>query len=76
MAVADFGKGIPAVERSRVFEKYYRIGSTGEKQVKGTGLGLYIAKRIAELLNAQIFIEENKPVGSVFKVLFNLNNVS
>ena len=76
MAVADFGKGIPATERSRVFEKYYRIGSIGEKQVKGTGLGLYIAKRIAELLSADIFVEENKPSGSVFKVLFKLNNVS
>jgi signal transduction histidine kinase len=76
IAVADLGKGIPSVERSRVFEKYYRVGSGGEKQVKGTGLGLYIAKRITELLDADIWVEEHKPTGSVFKILFNLNDVS
>lgn len=76
IAIVDYGKGVPVTERSRVFEKYYRIGASGEKQVKGTGLGLYIAKRITELIDAQIFIEENKPAGSVFKIEFNLKHVS
>jgi len=76
ITIADYGKGIPVTERSRVFEKYYRIGASGEKQVKGTGLGLYIAKRITELIDAQIFVGEHKPAGSVFKIQFNLKNVS
>ena len=51
MAVSDDGPGIPAPQRERVFERFYRIA--GQDQ-PGTGLGLAICQRIAELHNARI----------------------
>ncbi len=75
IAVVDHGNGIPLTERSRIFEKYYRVGASGEQQVKGTGLGLYIAKRITELLDARIDVEDDKTKGSVFKIQFNMKDV-
>jgi signal transduction histidine kinase len=49
--VEDTGPGIPATDRARVFERFYRILGTDEE---GSGLGLSIVKRIAELHDAEI----------------------
>lgn len=70
LKVSDQGSGIPAEEKSRVFIKFYRIGSEQTRSAKGTGLGLYLCKKIADDHHAVIRIEDNQPTGSVFIVKF------
>ena len=62
--VADTGPGIPAEHREAVFEEFHRLhDGTG---VPGHGLGLAIARRVAELLSGQLTLEEGVENGSVF----------
>lgn len=66
--VDDSGPGVPAEERERVFERFYRIPGTEQP---GTGLGLAIAKEIAQAHNAVISIADGPGgVGASFKVKF------
>jgi len=71
LEVIDSGKGIPDTEKSKIFEKFYRIGSEATRNTKGTGLGLYLCQKIAENHNANISVTDNKPQGSIFVVTFN-----
>ena len=71
LEVVDSGKGIADAEKSKIFEKFYRIGSEATRNTKGTGLGLYLCKKIAENHNANISVTDNKPQGSIFVVTFN-----
>ena len=54
LAVRDSGPGIPASERGRVFDRFYRVPAPGATDVSGSGLGLAIVKRIAERHDAHI----------------------
>jgi signal transduction histidine kinase len=71
LSVADEGIGIPSSERERVFEKFYRVGNEDTRTTKGTGLGLFIVKELATMLNAEVRIAQNKPKGSIFTLSFN-----
>jgi signal transduction histidine kinase len=66
--IADNGVGIPASERRKVFEKFYRIGSEMTRSTKGTGLGLYIVAQIVKLHNGLIAVADNTPKGTIFKI--------
>lgn len=68
--VADNGPGIPAKEREKVFEKFYRIGNEITRTAQGTGLGLYLCRKIAADHYAQIAITDNMPTGTVITVSF------
>jgi two-component system, OmpR family, sensor histidine kinase CiaH len=68
LRLADQGSGIPDEEKKNVFKKFYRIGSEATRKAKGTGLGLYICKRIAEDHNGSIHVKDNQPEGSIFIV--------
>lgn len=57
LMVEDNGPGIPAAERSRVTERFYRVLGSGEE---GSGLGLSIAQRIAELHGATLRLGEGR----------------
>jgi signal transduction histidine kinase len=70
LQVADEGYGIAQVERKKIFEKFYRIGNESTRASKGTGLGLFLCKRIAEDHNAEISVRGNEPGGSIFTVTF------
>ena len=71
LEVIDSGKGIPDNEKLKIFEKFYRIGSEATRNTKGTGLGLYLCKKIAKNHNANISVTDSKPQGSNFVVTFN-----
>jgi len=66
--VIDEGVGVPANERSKIFNKFYRIGSEDTRNTIGTGLGLYIVKELVELTNGKINYAANKPKGSIFNI--------
>ena len=71
LLVIDNGKGIPDNEKPKIFEKFYRLGSEATRNTKGTGLGLYLCKKITQNHNANISVTDNKPQGSKFVVTFN-----
>ena len=66
LQVKDQGPGIPPTERERVFNKFYRMGNESTRSAKGTGLGLYLCKKIAEFHQSQLLISENQPRGTIF----------
>ena len=70
--VADHGIGISEAEKSRIFDKFYRVGSEDTRNTKGTGLGLYIVKQVLDKHEASIRVKDNRPVGSIFEVVFGL----
>jgi len=63
--VKDFGAGIKDVEKTQIFERFYREEKKG---VKGSGLGLAIAGKIVELHKGRIWVEDNPEGGAVFVV--------
>jgi PAS domain S-box-containing protein len=62
--VEDEGLGIPAGDRDRVFEKFYRLDPDLNRGVGGTGLGLYICRELVRRMDGWIWIEERTPRGS------------
>ena len=66
--VKDKGPGIPKENRKKVFEQFYRQGNEEARKTKGTGLGLYIVKKIVEAHRGNIEILDNIPRGSIFSV--------
>jgi signal transduction histidine kinase len=72
LQVADHGIGIADDEKTRIFDKFYRVGSEDTRNTKGTGLGLYIVKEVLDKHQASIRVKDNRPAGSVFEVVFGL----
>jgi signal transduction histidine kinase len=72
LQVADHGIGIADEEKSRIFERFYRVGSEDTRNTKGTGLGLYIVKEVLDKHEASIRVKDNRPGGSIFEVVFGL----
>lgn len=68
--VMDEGPGIAADERSKIFERFYRIGNEAIRKTKGTGLGLYLCKKIASDHQANIYVDNRKTGGSDFRIHF------
>ncbi len=68
ITVADTGPGIPKEDVPHLFQKFYRVDNTATRQVGGTGLGLFICRKIVELYNGKIWAESVVGKGSVFYV--------
>ena len=67
-AVSDRGLGIPAADRDRVFDKFFRLDPHLARGVGGTGLGLYICRELVELMDGRIWAEARAGGGSTFLV--------
>lgn len=65
-AVSDTGIGIPEELHGQLFEDFVQIDSPLQKRLRGTGLGLSLCKRYAELLGGSVGVESNPTVGSTF----------
>jgi two-component system, OmpR family, sensor histidine kinase CiaH len=72
LSVKDEGPGITDSEKKKVFIKFYRIGNEKTRSAQGTGLGLYLCRKIADDHKASIKVSDNSPVGSIFTVAFNM----
>jgi len=70
LMVKDLGPGIEDISKNKVFEKFYRIGDETTRSTKGSGLGLYLCKKITAFHNATIHLTNNLPTGSIFTVNF------
>lgn len=74
LQVIDEGPGIPDDEKKTVFEKFYRIGNETTRTTKGTGLGLYLCKKIVEDHHGHVKVTNNLTRGSNFMVSFTVKH--
>jgi signal transduction histidine kinase len=70
LEVSDEGPGVPEEERTAIFRKFHRVGAEETRGTKGTGLGLYIVKRIMEAHGGRIEYRPRAPHGSIFAATF------
>lgn len=68
--VQDTGAGIPKEDIPHLFQKFYRVDNSATRQIGGTGLGLFISRKIVELYNGRIWVESNIGEGSSFFISF------
>ena len=66
--VRDTGIGISKQDQEKIFTKFYRSEDYRMKSTKGTGLGLYITKKLATLIKASIHVESKLDEGSTFTI--------
>ncbi len=66
--IRDTGAGIPADDVPHLFQKFYRVDSSATRTVGGTGLGLFICRKIIELYNGRIWVESKLGEGSTFYI--------
>jgi signal transduction histidine kinase len=67
--IKDNGVGIPPHEKSKVFDKFYRVGNEDTRSTKGTGLGLFIVNQILKAHKGSIQVLDNEPQGTIFKII-------
>jgi len=67
--VKDKGKGVPAKEAQKIFKEFYRVDDSLTSRVKGTGLGLTIASRIAKDHKGDIVYKAREGGGSIFTLI-------
>ena len=70
LSVSDTGIGIPDEHVSRVFERFYRVDRSRNKQISGTGLGLSIVKHSAETLGAAVQLQSKIGIGTTVTISF------
>jgi signal transduction histidine kinase/CheY-like chemotaxis protein len=73
ISVADTGIGIPPESRSVIFEPFRQADSSTTRRYGGVGLGLYIARRLLELLGGKIGLDSETGCGSTFRVWIPTN---
>jgi signal transduction histidine kinase len=61
--VRDFGLGVPAADQERLFERFVRLERDMNSPARGTGLGLYISKRLIEAMGGRIWVESSGTPG-------------
>jgi two-component system sensor histidine kinase VicK len=68
LSVADSGPGIPLADRERVFEKHVRLVRSETRRVRGSGLGLFIVRSVAERHGGRALLESDEGKGSTFRL--------
>ncbi|NCU34098.1 PAS domain-containing protein [Candidatus Saccharibacteria bacterium] len=68
ITVRDSGIGIPVEDIPHLFQKFYRVDNSDTREIGGTGLGLYLSRRLVESMSGKIAVESEYKKGSVFKI--------
>jgi signal transduction histidine kinase len=66
ISIEDEGSGIPAHLHEKVFERFFQVDQTSTRRAGGTGLGLYICRKLAEILGGSLALERSDAAGTVF----------
>lgn len=72
LEVQDNGPGIPTEVQTRLFERFYRVPTPNNKDIKGSGLGLAIVKSVAEQHGGRVFVQSKPGQGSIFGIVLSL----
>jgi two-component system sensor histidine kinase KdpD len=73
LCVADRGPGIPPAERTRVFDKFYRLPHPDQRPIAGAGIGLAICKGLVEAHGGQITIGGRDGGGTIVTIRLPLD---
>ncbi|MBK9194712.1 MAG: hypothetical protein IPO17_06920 [Flavobacteriales bacterium] len=73
LRVSDDGPGVPVADRAHIFTKFFRGGNEETRNVKGTGLGLYIVQRLMQAMGGSVHLEPRAGGGSTFAAAFPLH---
>jgi signal transduction histidine kinase/CheY-like chemotaxis protein len=71
-AVADTGIGIAPEDQEIIFQEFIQVENPLQKRVKGTGLGLPLCRKLAELLGGSVSLQSTLGIGSIFSVTIPL----
>ncbi len=66
ISVQDTGLGIPSEDIPHLFQKFYRVDNSDSREIGGTGLGLYLCRRLAETMGGHVRVESEYKKGSTF----------
>jgi signal transduction histidine kinase len=72
ISVRDTGIGIPQADQPHIFDRFYRVDKARSRKLGGAGLGLSIARWIAEAHQGEIQVESSNGTGSIFSVTLPL----
>ncbi len=67
-SISDTGNGIPQADIPHMFQKFYRVDNSATRTIGGTGLGLFICRKIVELYGGKIWVESEEGKGSTFYI--------
>jgi len=65
-AVRDTGIGIPREEFEKIFQSFYQVDGSANRDYQGTGLGLTITQEFVKLMGGRIWLESEPGIGSTF----------
>lgn len=68
VSITDTGIGIEKEDIPHLFQKFYRIDNSDTREIGGTGLGLYLCRRLVESMNGRLWLESEAGQGSTFFV--------
>lgn len=68
ISIADSGIGIPAEDIPHLFQKFYRVDNSDTREIGGTGLGLYLVRRLVEAMGGRVWVQSEYKKGSTFSV--------
>ena len=68
--ISDQGLGIAEDEKSKIFDRFYRIEDEETRSSKGAGLGLFLVNQIVKMHGGKIICKNNTPKGSIFELQF------
>lgn len=71
LEVKDNGVGVSKQDKEKIFTRFYRAGNEETRRSKGTGLGLYIVKKLVEAQKGDVQVKDNTPSGTIFSIRFN-----
>ena len=76
LRVSDNGPGINNEDKKKIFDRFYRVDKARTRQKGGFGLGLSLAKQIADVLKGTITVKDNRPKGTIFEVKISIKSES
>lgn len=68
ISIKDSGVGIPAEDIPHLFQKFYRVDNSDTREIGGTGLGLYLCRKLVESMEGRIWVESELKRGSTFYI--------
>lgn len=68
ISVTDSGIGIPAEDIPHLFQKFYRVDNSETREINGTGLGLFLSRKLTESIGGSLNVESEYKKGSTFTI--------